>query len=100
MRTAEYTASESSIVFEIDLAAVFRTIVDFGARDMNDPEGLVGRIPACASKEKRNRTLSLMRDAMKSLDLADEARRRSNASDYWSNMYDVFGSRFPYPTGW
>jgi hypothetical protein len=100
MRTAEYAAGESTVLFEIDLPAVFRAIVGVGARDMNDPEGLVGRIPACASKEKRILTLSLMRDAMNSLDLADEARRRRNASDYWSNMYDVFGSRFPYPIGW
>ncbi len=98
-RTAEYAAGESSILFEIDLPAVFRTIVAFGARDMNDPEGLVGRIPACASKEKRTHTLSLIRDAMNSLDLADEARRRGNTSDYWSNMYDVFGPGFPYPPG-
>lgn len=100
MRTAEYAAGESSIVYDIDLPAVFRTIIGAGARAMNDPEGLVGRIPACASKEKRARTLSLMQDAVNSLDLADDAKRRGNQNDYWSNMYDVFGPDFPYPTGW
>lgn len=100
MRTAEYAAGESSILYEIDLPAVFRTIVVFGARDMNDPEGLVGRIPACASKEKRTYALSLMRNAVDCLDLADEAKRRGNAQQYWSNMYDVFGPGFPYPTEW
>jgi hypothetical protein len=100
MRTAEYAAGESSIWFDIDLPAVFRRIIASGARDMNDPEGLVGRIPSCSSDEKRTRTLSLMRDVVNSLDLADDAKRRGNPQQYWSNMYDVFGPNFPYPTGW
>lgn len=100
MRTAEYAAGESSIWFDIDVSAVFRTIISTGARDMNDPEGLVGRIPACASHEQRRRTLSLMREAVTSLDLADDAKRGADAHEYWSNMYDVFGPSFPYPTGW
>jgi hypothetical protein len=100
MRTAEYAAGESSIVFDIDLPAVFRMIIAAGVRDMNDPEALVGRIPACASDEKRTHTLALMRGAVNSLDRADEAKRRGSTPDYWGHMYDVLGPDFPYPIGW
>lgn len=98
MRVAEYAAGESSIVYDIDLPAVFREMVHVGARAMNDPEGLVGRIPACASEEKRRRTLALMRDAVGNLDRADAARTRGDKNDYWSNMYEVFGGDFPWPS--
>lgn len=98
MRTAEYAANESSILFDIDVPAVFRSITSTGARDMNDPEGLVGRIPACSSDEKRRRTVSLIRDAVTSLDHAYDAKHRGDSHEYWSNMYDVFGPSFPYPT--
>ncbi len=98
MRVAEYASKESAIYYEIDLPWVFRGIIDTGARDMNDPEGLVGRIPACSSDEKRTRTLSLMRSAVKSLDLATDAKSHGDAHEYWSNMYDVFGPDFPYVT--
>lgn len=100
MRTAEYAAGESSLWLDVDLPAVFRRIITTDARDMNDPEGLVGRIPSCSSDEKRLRVLTLMRDAVTSLDLADDAKRRGDAHQYWSKMYDLFGPSFPYPTGW
>lgn len=100
MRTAEYAAGESSIWFDIDLPAVFHRIISTGARDMNDPEGLVGRIPSCSSSEKCRRTVNLMSDAVTSLDLAVGAKHRGDGQEYWSLMYDVFGPSFPYPTDW
>lgn len=99
MRTAEYADGESSIWYDIDLPAVLGSIIGHAARDMNDPEALVGRIPACSSDERRRRTVALMRDAVGSLDLADAAKARGDSHEYWSNMYDVFGPSFPYPSG-
>lgn len=96
MRTTEYAATETSIWFEIDIPAVFRSLISTGIRDMNDPDGLVGRIPACSSDEKRRQAVSLMRNALTSLDLAGDARHRGDTHEYWSNMYDVFGPSFPY----
>lgn len=55
MRATEYAAGETLILYEIDLSAVLRKIVEAGARDMNDPLGIVGRIPACASAANRRR---------------------------------------------
>jgi hypothetical protein len=97
MRVAEYAARETSIIYDVDLPAVFRRIISAGARDMNDLERLVGRIPACLSDEKRRETLALMRDAAGRLDRAYEARTRHYKDDYRSNMYDVFGGDFPWP---
>jgi Second Messenger Oligonucleotide or Dinucleotide Synthetase domain len=98
MRVAEYAARETTIIYDIDLPALFRRIIGAGAKDMNDPEGLVGRIPACASEEKRRQTLALMRDTDEHLDRSHEARTRHDKDAYWSNMCDVFGSDFPWPS--
>lgn len=95
---AEHAQGESSIHYDIDLPWLFAKIVDAGVRDMNDPGGIVGRIPACSSDADWSRTLSLMRSAEHSLELARAAGERRDAQEYWSNMYDVFGPGFPYPS--
>jgi len=97
MRAAEHCAGESVIVYDIDLRSVMRKIVSFDARDMNDPAHIVGRIPACASDDKRRTSLHLLRSAFSSLESASAARERGDRSAYWRAMYSVFGSDYPYP---
>ncbi|UOY01635.1 SMODS domain-containing nucleotidyltransferase [Blastococcus sp. PRF04-17] len=98
MRTAEHAAGEASIVYEIDLISVIRTIVEMGARDMNDPQHIVGRIPACSSDEKRRQTVRLLENAWRSLFTASQARARGDRAAYWHAMCAVFGSDYPWPT--
>jgi hypothetical protein len=98
MRTAEYAADETSIVYDIDLRNVISSIVTAGARDMNDPAHIVGRIPACASGEKRRSTLSMLRTAITQLEIAEAAKTAGDRSTYWLAMRNVFGSDYPWPT--
>lgn len=98
MRTAEYAKGESSIVYDIDLRGVMNTIASFGARDMNDPAGVVGRVPACASDEKRKKTLSMLRSAYSALNDADAAKTRGDRHAYWLAMREVFGGDYPWPS--
>jgi hypothetical protein len=96
IRTAEYAAGESVIIYDIDLRRVMNAIVAADARDMNDPARIVGRIPACASWEKRHRTLALLKTAVSDLN-ADAARTVGDRHGYWRAMVKVFGSGYPWP---
>jgi hypothetical protein len=98
MRTTQYASGESSIFYDLDLRVMFGKLADEEFRDMNDPQGLVGRIPACSTDDKRRLATRLAQAAEKNLWLAADARERGDASAYWSAMYDVFGSEFPYPS--
>lgn len=97
MRAAEHASGESSILYNIDLRSIFRKMIGAEFRDMNDPEQIVGRIPACASEEKRRQTQRLASKALRDLERADEAEKRRDQSAYWSAMMDVFGTTFPWP---
>jgi hypothetical protein len=97
MRTAEYAAGERLIIYEIDLARVMDTIVNAGARDMNDPARIVGRIPACASDEKRRSTLRMLNTAISNLRAAETARLAGDRHAYWLAMRNVFGNDYPWP---
>jgi hypothetical protein len=98
MRTAEYAAGESVILYDVDLDRVMNAIVTASARDMNDPVHIVGRIPACASDEKRRRTLTLLATAISDLHAADTARAAGDRQGYWLAMRRIFGGDYPWPT--
>jgi hypothetical protein len=97
MRAAEYAEDEIVIIYDVDLHRVMSVMVAAGARDMNDPARIVGRIPACASEEKRRRTLTLLSAAISNLRDADEAKTAGDRSAYWQAMYKVFGNGYPWP---
>jgi hypothetical protein len=97
VRAAEYAAREDVIIFDIDLVRVMNVVEAAEARSMNDPAGIVGRIPACASGEKRRRTLTLLRSAVSDLRTAEAARLAGNRTEYWLAMRKVFGPDYPWP---
>lgn len=97
MRTAKYASGETTILYGIDLVRVFRELTDCEMRSMNDPVGLVSRIPATSSDENRRRALRLAGEAYRVLEEARAALDAQDASGYWWKMKDVFGSDFPYP---
>jgi hypothetical protein len=98
MRTTEHASGESSIVLDIDLRSVFGTIIRFEARNMNDPLGIVGTIPACSSTAKRQESLTLATQALSHLYVADSAKDRGDAAKYWTEMSAVFGRGYPWPS--
>jgi hypothetical protein len=98
MRAAEYATGESTIIYDIDLRAVMRSIISMGARDMNDPAHIVGRIPGCASEDKRRLATRLLEESLGNLYTADQARTVGDRSRYWLSMREVFGGDYPWPT--
>lgn len=98
MRATEYAKGESVIVYEIDLKRVLRTILSKDVADMNDPSGITGRVPACASDEDQRATSSAMRVALDDLERAEGHRKADDAMSYWISMSHVFGNNYPWPS--
>ena len=69
-------------------------IVAADARDMTDPAHIVGRIPACASDEKRRSTVRLLNPAISELRAADAAKTAGDCYGYWQAMRNVFGTDY------
>jgi len=97
MRTTEYARDEKSILYEIDLKRVLRAILSKDLADMNDPSGIVGRIPACSSDEAHRSARSAMRAALDNLEPAQTYRAAGDTGNYWIAMSRVFGTSFPWP---
>lgn len=98
MRTAEYARGETGIYYYIDLRAVFRRLITFELRDMNDPAAIAGRIPATSSEGNRLVALSKAKAALALLEEAEEARTEGRSADYWLAMTKVFGNDYPWPS--
>lgn len=98
MRTTKHASGESSIYYDIDLRLVIAKLITTEMRSMNDPLGVVPRIPATSSEANRVTAVRQAKAALAALEAAKVAREAGNKSDYWSHMYDVFGSDYPYPS--
>jgi hypothetical protein len=98
MRTVKYASNESCIIYDIDLRRVFAELISAEMRGMNDPLGIVPRIPATSSEANRIIALRQAGAALGHLEAAAAAQTAGNQSDYWSNMTEVFGHiNYPYP---
>lgn len=97
MRAAKYASDEQSIYYLIDLRRVIQRLVWEEFRDLNDPQGIVGRIPGCSSNDNRIASLRLAKEALDTLEKAEAAKAAGDKSAYWINMHSVFGSDFPWP---
>jgi hypothetical protein len=96
LRTAQYLAGESSVIYKYDLPTMFRKIIAAELAPMNDPLGIVKRIRACSSEANRSTTLAAMRCARTSLEAAASAEADGSAGTYWLRMSELFGNAFPY----
>lgn len=97
MRVAEYAEEQSEIIYDIDLRYAMKQMLRTELRDMNDPAGLVGRIPACSSQDNRSAGRRLMEDAVTDLEAAYECEKARDKSGYWGRMTEVFGYDYPWP---
>jgi hypothetical protein len=98
MRTTKYASGENTIIYDIDLRAVLDELVFSEMRSMNDPLGIVLRIPATSSEANRAAAVRHARDALRHVDAAAAARTAGDRSSYWSHMTSIFGYDYPYPS--
>lgn len=86
-----YAEKESSIVYSIDVQRILDALWRGGLRDMRDPLGISGLIPACKSESKREDAVSKLLTASVRADKAWEAESKgkiANAFYWWRLLYD------------
>lgn len=95
MRVAKYADGESSIVYDIDVKRVLRSLWDHQLATLQDPSGFSGYIPACKTDVQREDALSKLSTAVVRAEKAREAAgdgKIAQAFDWWRLVY---GEKFP-----
>lgn len=95
MRAASYMASETGVVYAIDLYRFLQDLHSHGLADMNDPTGSTGRIKACSSAARKADALSKLDTAVtraKNAWTAEAAGRTAEAFRQWDLL---FAGHFP-----
>ena len=90
MRTANYAAGESSIIYSIDVKNVLRNILNDDLARMQDPTGIGGYIYPCKTDLKHEDALSKLETAVTKAEKAreaEEAGRIADAFDWWNKLY-------------
>lgn len=91
MRIAKYAEGERSIVYDIDVKRVLRSLWDQQLARLQDPTGFPGYISACKTEVQRQDALSKLSTAV---GRAEKARQAVNdgaiaeAFDWWRLVYD------------
>ena len=95
MRVAKYAEGESSVVFDIDVKRVLRSLLDHQLARMQDPTGFSGYISACKTKAQEEDALSKLSTATARAEKAVAAGVDGDiaaAFDWWRLVYD---DKFP-----
>ena len=95
MRVAKYAEGESSIVYDIDVKRVLRSLWDHQLARIQDPTGFSGYISACKTEAQEQDALSKLSTATVRAEKAVAARSAgdiSDAFDWWRLVYD---DKFP-----
>lgn len=95
MRAAKYAEGESSIVYDIDVKRVLRSLWDHQLARMQDPTGFSGYISACKTEAQEEDALSKLRKATARAEKAVAASSDGDISaafDWWRLAYD---DKFP-----
>lgn len=95
MRAAEYMATQSSVVYALDILYFFNSLKRNGLASMNDPTGSTGRINACSSDANLADALSKLDTAISRANNAVESDKVGKTADafyYWNLLFD---SSFP-----
>lgn len=91
MRVAKYAEGESSILYDIDLKRVVRSLWDHQLARLQDPTGFSGYISACKTKAQELDALSKLSTATARAEEAVAASSDRNISEafaWWRLVYD------------
>lgn len=94
LRIAKYAEGESSIIYDIDIQRVLKTLYENDLPSIQDPMGISGYVKACSTAAKRDNALSKLKTGYTRADIA-VGKRESNADDafYWWNLF--YNDNFP-----
>lgn len=95
IRVTKYAASETSIVYSIDIKNIFKYLFEHDLSAVIDPTGISGYIYPCSTEAKRIDALSKVKTAFTRTENAREAEENGRISDafYWWNL--LYNNNFP-----
>jgi hypothetical protein len=95
MRTAKYAASQSSILYSIDVKYLLKQLWDCQLAAAQDPTVVGGYIPACATDARKEDALSKLETALGRAEKARAAEEAGSIDDafYWWRL--LYNDAFP-----
>ena len=94
LRTAEFSHSQSSIIYRYDVSSVFATLINKNLAGMQDPQGISGLVQPCTEAVKAS-ALSKLNTASTRASNALAAERSGTISDAFGWWNKVFNGTFP-----
>lgn len=95
MRTAKYAEGESSIIYDIDIKRVLRSLWDHQLARMHDPTGVAGYISACKTQVQEQDALSKLSTAVVRAEKAYSARTDGKIADAFAWWRLLYADAFP-----
>jgi hypothetical protein len=95
MKVARYALTEKSILYSIDIAQIFRLLLNEELSAMRDPARVSGYIYPCFSESMKEDALSKIETALRRADNAWEAEHKGKIQEafYWWRL--LFDDQFP-----
>lgn len=95
MRVAQYALRETTIIFDIDVRALFQLLWDSQLAAMQDPMGISGYIYPCNTQVQKTDSLSKLYTALTRANNARASAANGSIQDafYWWKL--VYDSQFP-----
>lgn len=95
MRVAKYAEDESSILYDIDVSAVLKSLWSHQLAQLQDPTGFSGYVRACKTEAQQNDALSKLSTAVIRAQKARTASREGSTSDAFSWWRLLYNDAFP-----
>lgn len=95
LRIAKYASEEKTIVYDIDVRAVLKFLMDGQLASLQDPMGVSGLIAACKSDATRADALSKLETAYIRADKARDATRSGKISEAFAWWRLLYNNEFP-----
>lgn len=95
LRVAKYASEQDRIVYSIDLLYFLKQLLNCGLASIQDPMGISGLVPSCATPNQKDDALSKLNTAVTRAEKAlsnEEAGYIKEAFDWWALL---FGGKFP-----
>lgn len=93
LRVTKYAEDEKSIVYDIDIKRIVKSLSDLGLASIQDPMGISGYVAACATGARKEDALSKLATGLSRAEKAYDSRDNPDRAFYWWDMF--FANKFP-----
>jgi len=95
LRCTEYACGEKTIAYSFDLHNLFKLLWEHQLADIQDPQGILGRVSAWPAGADQETALSKLRTALYHSERAQEAAAKGKSEEAFRYWNSVFSGHFP-----